>query len=528
MNSGTLSKLGAGLLALALLAGAGARAAEYTDTTGTYSVYSLSDQTDTWTRCELTVANLYVASNANSVAELRLITTTNNINGTHEIGFAGPGKYCAESGSLIRIGASVNLRRGEFRLTDSTGVVASGKSVAFSLAPQGSTTGDVYLVRSRLEKASGGTLNIWAGWGSTLKEHGRLFATDSTLIASYLSGGYAAVDIATDANYPEGYFVFDHSVVNLGACRLGGEPSYGYNRGFLLLTNGSDMAVSGGLVVGQQSGNKYECKLIASGSRLTVGGNTEIAKNGYRGYGRVTFKDGATGLFSGNVTLGVDYTYSTPSHGYLDVLSGSRVDITNASGNATLTVGVYGPDHYPGHTGTAVPGGYGKLAVTGGSTCRVDRLVAANGANSVIALSNGTLSVRSGTISNNLTTVIGDGANPATLELWGRQPFNVTSNLVFSNKATLSVEIGGPTTNDCNYLDVHGALTFGAGSALEVNLVNGYKPGATDYITVALADTLATLPDTLPPRWIAMIVDEGGRKALKINLPPAGTVMMLR
>ncbi|MDD5704407.1 MAG: hypothetical protein PHR35_00665 [Kiritimatiellae bacterium] len=522
-------RLGLGITLLVALGMAVARAAEYTGITTNYSLYSLSDQTDTWTRCELTVANLYVASNANSTAAFRLISTTNNINGTHYIGFAGPGKYCAESGSLLRIGAGVEVRRGELRMTDSTGVVASGKSVLLDLAKSG-TTGDLHLMRSRLEQASGGALDIQAGYASQGGKQGRLFATDSTLIARNLTCGYSDPNI----NYPEGFFVFDHSIAALAYCRLGGTTGVGNNRGFLMLTNGSEMAVSGNLEVGFGSGDAYECKLIASGSRLTVGGNTTIAERGIYGRGRVTFKDGATGLFSGNVTVGVSVRSGVPSRGYLDVLSASRMDITNTSGNATLTVGVWGPAPGQGGSDTPVPGGYGRLTIDGGSTCRVDNLVATNnllyqGAPcSAITFSNGLLSVKSGAIANDRTTTIGDGIDPAKLDLWGRQPFNVTSNLVFSDNATLSLEIGGPITNDCNYLDVHGVLTFDAGSALVVSLVNGYKPCAADDITVALADTLATLPGTLTSRWVARIVDEGGRKALKINLPPAGVVIMLR
>ncbi|MDD5707646.1 MAG: hypothetical protein PHR35_17135 [Kiritimatiellae bacterium] len=521
MNSGTLSKLGAGMLALALLAGAGARAAEYTRITTNYSLYSLSDQTDTWTRCELTVAKLYVASNANSVAELRLISTTNNINGTHYVGYAGHGELWA-SNSLLQFDTAntyvgATSIDGTFYMTDSTGIVASGKTVNFVLGGNAQTGGDsytpvntgtLYLERSSL---SGGTLNFAKpGWGRGM---GRLIAKDSTIVANSVSTS-ASWDLYF-ARWPSLYLHFDHCSVTLAGVWLGCEPSQGPAAGSMVLTNKSVATISGGVNLGYGCRAYYTCALTVSGSRLNVGGDVTVASgatviNGTLPQGRVTMSDSAVGWFAGNVILGGT---ALVNKGCLDVLTGSLLSITNAASSATLSVG---------------QGGSGLLTVAGGSTCRVDRLVATNKAYSVIAFSSGTLSVRSGTISNNLTTVIGDGADPATLDLWGRQPFNVTSNLVFSNKATLSVEIGGPTTNDCNYLDVHGALTFGAGSALEVNLVNGYKPRATDYITVALADTLATLPDTLPTRWIAMIVDEGGRKALKINLPPVGTVIMLR
>lgn len=508
-------------MALAMWGWSGAWATDYTDITANYGVYSLSDQTDTWTRCNLTVTNLYVASNVNSVAELRLISTTNNIKSTHYVGYAGRGVLRAENNSLLQFDSATMYvgrltNNGAFYMTDSTGVVAAGKSALLHLgqAVSSCNTGSLYLLRSKLYPASGGTLTIYAGGDGSPGGVGRIFATNSTLVAN---GGIAIRYCGDDSLSPNGYFLFDNSTVTLGACYLSGWSDWGAGRGYMLLTNNCEATISGILSVGHFSGNSYECTVTVSGSRLTVGGNVDVGWRDYGtvGRGRLTLKDGAVGQFSGNVVLGkaYDFTYHQ-GYGYLDVLSSSRLSITNAATNATLTVGE--------------TGGHGWLTVTGGSTCRVDRLVVTTNAYGSIAFSNGMLSVKSGTISNGLTTIIGDGTNSATLDLWGRRPFNVTSNLVFTNGATLKVEVGGAATNDCNFLNVHGILTFHPMTALVITLTNGYTPPPGTYITVAIADTLSTKPSIVSQGYSAYIVDEGSRKALKIFRIPAGAIVKFR
>jgi len=518
MHQGTGWKLGA--IVMALIVGTGAWATDYTDTTATYDLYSLSDQTDTWTRCVLTVTKLYVASNVNSVAELRLVSTTNNVITAGYVGYGGPGTLRAENSRLgfpgpqpaywgsLYVGYGTN--NGVFYMTDSTGVCAGAAGAVLMLGRgNGGTSattvdnvGTMCLLRSVIEKGPGASLSICLGASSG---EGRLFATNSQITASSISQKYNGV---YDGQVRNGYALFDNSTVTLGSCVLGGQPSWGPCRGDMLLTNNSVMTISGGFIVGYAGGSKYTNTVEISGSQLTVGGNVKVGDNGFRGLGRLTLKDGTTAQCLSNLILGEDYSGGY-SKGFLDVLSGSRLDVTNAAGNAALVVG---------------QAGYGLLTVTGASTCRVDQLVLTNGANSVLAFSNGMLSVKSGIISNGLTTVIGDGANSATLDLWGRQPFNVTSNLVFTNGATLMVEVGGATTNDCNFLDVHGTLTFYPGTTLALSLTNDYTPLPGSYTTVAIADTLSTKPSILPQRYKAYIVDEGSRKALKIFRIPICTI----
>ena len=108
-------------------------------------------------------------------------------------------------------------------------------------------------------------------------------------------------------------------------------------------------------------------------------------------------------------------------------------------------------------------GGLGELVVRNGGVVKADAIL--------IGLS-GTLKGNGGTLQGAVENrgIVGPGESPGTL--------NIQGDFTQTTDGKLVIEIGGNTPGLFDVLNVSGKLTLGG--TLEVNLLNGFTPGAND------------------------------------------------
>ncbi|MBI5397172.1 MAG: PEP-CTERM sorting domain-containing protein [Verrucomicrobia bacterium] len=256
----------------------------------------------------------------------------------------------------------------------------------------------------------------------------------------------------------------------------------------LVVTNGGRV-ISLTAVIGDGSGSASNRATVSgagslwqNAGRIIVGDqgstNSLIVANG----GRVT----ATNLLVGATASSV---------GNQVIVSGGTLQITNAAGTALLDLR------------------RGTLAINSG-TVTVNRLVATNGASSVMDFNGGTLNTAGSTVSNGVQFVVGDGVSSATLNLQGGT-HSFANGLSLQTNASLTGigTILGTTTNfgtiapgnsagtlnfngdlwleDSSILEMELAATnifdrvivaaaMKAGGILNVSLINGFNPQATN------------------------------------------------
>ncbi len=270
--------------------------------------------------------------------------------------------------------------------------------------------------------------------------------------------------------------------------------------------NGGSVTNMGGLVLG--TGDQWSTK-NGTGTLNIDGGTWEQYADvamGVTNYDTGTINVSTNGLFlcDSTVTVGID------GKGQINV-SGGELIVTNSTGTGTILI--------------SSASGTGTVTVTGGML-RTDKLYATNGVKSVMNILGGTLAITAGVISNNTTLAIGNGTNATTLALWGQDTLTVQGDVTFKNNAMLSSEVIGTGNGDFNVLDIHGTLTFDNNSLITVN-TNNYTPARGDEWRIALADTVNGLPEA-SSGFTIRITDEGSRRAVVVEFPPLGTVVMIR
>lgn len=482
------------LLAVAacLVGGAlGLEAATYSNITTNMGTYLLRGQADTWTGCMMTLTNgMIVESNA----VVGMVSCTNTcvlpLNALYrQSNYAGrnwPGAVWARD-SLIRvcyenfIGYKAN---GSMHLTNCTYIAerdpANGNIALQVGSIAGSHTGVLELVNSRLfyNSTSSPYSYLWLG----TQCNGRLTAINSSIGSStYKFGKISSWGGTGTRTTDQVVGWFNASTATVHQFYVGGDPLNGPFNGKFTFTNGSLLSMPGGwtpawvgLIVGHSGGTAYTSTVtFASSSRLETVHPTLVGyQSAKRGQGRLTFTDHSTGVMRNDVTLGVE----TGSSGWLDVLSGSRIDVTNALGTAKLKVGIQG---------------FGRLGIDGG-TCKVDNLFVTNGVNSVLAFPAGRLSVKTGLIANNTALTIGNGIGAATFEQWGGGTTVVQGAMRFKANSQWSVAVDASADK---VLDVAGELSFDPGVTLALTTTGDYA--ALDGRVLALANTASSRPNVL-------------------------------
>lgn len=175
-------------------------------------------------------------------------------------------------------------------------------------------------------------------------------------------------------------------------------------------------------------------------------------------------------VLANNLSVGVN----SSSTGNLLNVTGGNLTVTNSTGSSLLEVR------------------RGTLSFNGG-TIRADRLLATNGANSVVVFNAGTLSTLSATISNGQPFTVGNGTDAAVLQLRGGTN-RFEGGLTIAGNATLSGNgtISSPVTI-ANGGQLSPGLSVGTQSVAQLTLQPnaqllfelGAPSGTNDFVFVA-------------------------------------------
>jgi T5SS/PEP-CTERM-associated repeat protein len=312
----------------------------------------------------------------------------------------------------------------------------------------------------------------------------------------------------------------------------------------LTVTNGGVVTVAGTTFVGYNSSASNNTMLVTgSGS---VWSNSGTLYFGYQGAGnQLTLADSGSVVVAGNAYVG----YNAGSTNNQIAVAGGNLTVTNAGATGTLNVN------------------YGALTMNGG-TVTVNQLLA-NGGNSVVQFSGGTLNTMATTVANGSPFTVGDGTNAATLNLQGGT-HNFANGLVISAAAQVcgAATINGNVTNNgalgsgasVSTLTIASNYTQNAGSALNIKLggiaandvlavsgtaqlggtltvmnLNGFQPALSNAFTILTAQSVsgtfasANLPAlggslawqlTYAPTSVALSVVKAPLSALKFTASP--------
>lgn len=307
---------------------------------------------------------------------------------------------------------------------------------------------------------------------------------------------------------------------------LAGTGSIWTNSGFFWMgaSGGSDsnslMITDGGQLLASSSrlgdNGRYSTALVTGTNSLWRTTGDFILGNGAGG-NQLTITDSAT-LVATSLLMGAQAIAT----GNLLALSGGNLYVTNTAATGTLEVR------------------RGTLAFDGG-TLLADRLVATNGAQSVLDFNSGLLRVGALTISNGVPFAVGDGLGAATLDLGGgshllANGLLLASNAVLTGPGTIAgdLTLGGTLSpgSSPGLLTITGDLTLEDGSEtlmelagagigqydqvavggllrigglIEVTLTNGFRPnpGDTfnlfDYGSVTGSFSQVNLPTVIGP-----------------------------
>lgn len=250
--------------------------------------------------------------------------------------------------------------------------------------------------------------------------------------------------------------------------------------------------------------DKSACFLVVSngvfrhiGSQIRLGISTNATSE-------ISVAEGGYLSATGAVVVGESVMSSTN----LFRVTGGAAWVTNAAGTARL---------YVRNNGT--------FRMDGGTTT-VDRLIMTNVTGSAV-LNKGTLALVNGSVSNGAVFVVGDGANAAVLSLNAGGTNRFADGLTFRTNSTMNVSISGTNTTNFGAADVTGTLSFEGASFVTVTL-QGYTPQSKDSWLIAHATAVsATLPRA-DYGYMLDVVDDSGRKALRLRPTPRGTVVFIQ
>ncbi|MBI5395352.1 MAG: PEP-CTERM sorting domain-containing protein [Verrucomicrobia bacterium] len=254
----------------------------------------------------------------------------------------------------------------------------------------------------------------------------------------------------------------------------------------LIVTNGGALLSSDGRI-GNLSSSSNNLVLVAGAS--SVWSNKGPLYVGFNGsYNQLILADGGS-VISTNVIVGGNLTSGTNSI----TVSGGMLQITNASSLGKLDIR------------------RGTLTLNSG-TVTVDRLIITNGSSSLFNFTAGLLRSSGITVSNGVAFTVGGGTSVATLDLLGGTHsfanglllssnanligsgtiigsvtnfggiapghsaglLAITGDLALMDSSVLTMEVGGPDTNQYDRIVANGFLRVGG--LLSVVFTNGYTP----------------------------------------------------
>ena len=299
-------------------------------------------------------------------------------------------------------------------------------------------------------------------------------------------------------------------------------------------TNSSDFAmgrlgssnhylISGGAALQNQVGYiGYD--VTSSNNDATVSGVGSVWVNasslavGQSGSGNTLYVENGGEVRCAQMTIGVN---SSSVSNRVQITNG-RLIVTNSSANASLAVR------------------RGNLILEGGSIV-VDQLTATTGSSGRVAFDSGIISAKQATINNGAPFVVGDGVQPATLQLEGGS-FSFVNGLVISsngvlrgngtilnnvtNYGTIIADEPGAKMSFKAYLDNHGLITATNGGGF-FKLTQITKAGASAQIAVegirGLTFALEYKDNLLDPDWITLLPFVPGTNSMMLMIDPNAT-----
>ncbi len=473
-------------------------------------------------------ANANFAINGGTVNTLRV--TLGSVSGSQcSLTLAGGNLICADSLSLAQLPATTGnatMTAGNLIVTNGTTKIADRAAATFNQIGGNSAFADL-----SIGDLGVGTYNL-SGGQMTVTPH----TTNDLVIVGNLesgrlnqSGGVAVIHgeihvadfggVIGDINITGGQFFATNELVALGRIGVG---TMTVSNALVVLTNisvGRHIGASGTLTV-QPTANVFLIADLSIGrfagafgqvfvtggllsitnddlwvgrggsGDMTVTAGTVRAKSFHVGQsddgtntpsGTLTVTDGTT-LISSNLTVGT----SSLSTGQA-TMSGGDVIITNASASARLEIA------------------QGSFTLNAGNLTADLILLKTN--TGQFTFNNGTLRAKSMTVSNDAPFVVGDGVNPATLELLGGV-YNFANGLVISPNATVTGcgTVIGNVTNNGTYNNSCGqtptvsisSLTK-TGSTVTVSFLSANGLGHTLEFKNSLSDAVWTpIPPSVP------------------------------
>jgi hypothetical protein len=379
--------------------------------------------------------------------------------------------------------------------------------------------------------------------GSASNGIGRLYIAGGTYLWPGRSGsanglfiGRGQTGIVTVSN---GWFILSSTAATNGL-RVGAADSTVFAPGTGLLEVLGGVVTNTGFLqsgVGMGADTNFGAGTISvSGGSFYQLGMAGDVRLGFTNFDRGYLIVSGTGTFISTNTVNVGW--SAGSGGRVEVSGTGQLKITNSANAAVLLL--------------SGNGGTGTLILSGGSTT-VDRLIATNGADSIIAFNRGVLSVRNRTIAGTGAPVtVGNGTDAATLALLGGlhtfndglnisgnatlrgaavidgQPVTITSGgvlspgtgigtLTISNDLTvtggvLEYELG--TNSDRTV--VSGALSVTG--TLSVTDAGGFTNGSYVLFNYGTLGTLAVSIGALPADFSGTVSNDTGNSQVVLNV----------
>jgi T5SS/PEP-CTERM-associated repeat protein len=349
----------------------------------------------------------------------------------------------------------------------------AGNSLTIAAGGQVVNGGIAYIGGNASSSASNNSVTVTGAgsvWSNNNYSSGRVYVGG----ASYMGGGEGNSLIVTNGgqvvNAGYGFFYSSYNFATV----TGTGSVWRNNRGLFVAYDGNRLTIAdGGQVVNGDSylgynGSSNSVTVTDTGSVLNTSGYL------YVGYGSgsrntLAITNGGVVNVNGNALIDVDV------NNQVTVAGGSLV-VTNGAGTGCLEVRT------------------GALVFNGG-TATANQLLATNGANSVVAFNSGTLTLGAATVSKGSAFVVGNGTNPAVLNLQnGVSRFAdhliVSSNAQLVGNGTIAagnvtVQSGGTLApgNSIGSFVVSNNLTLAG--ALNIELANATgATGTADSVTV--------------------------------------------
>lgn len=447
-----------------------------------------------------------------------LVSLGENANTTGELDIAG-GQFIATN-DLTRVG---NL--GEGRIT----ITAGSADFAFlDLGDNNSaSTGAVALVAGELHVTPRTTNdyvrvgNYGTGLlqlnGGTALIHSELHVADQLGYTGFVTVAGARLIVTNDmtavGRYGVGFMTVTNSLVEVTNSSIG---RHEWSLGVLTIQTNGLVTQVGDMSIGRFPNS--EGHVLLEGGTLSIPDDTLWVGRG--GTGELVVSNGALQVKTLGVGLSDDGTNAPTGTALLaggTVLVSSNLSIGTTLLSTGQVVVAGGTLLVTNQTGTATLGApSGSFTLTSG-TVETDRLVLTNSLGQ-FSFAGGTLRARGATVANGSPFVVGDGVNPATLELLGGN-YVFADTLVISQNATVT-GCGTITGTVVNY----GTLATNCTGAVSITITSITKTGDTASIvftsTPNATYALEYKDDLTAPNWWLITPDVTATGPVTTNSDP--------